>query len=168
MIRQHRHYKRQCATAILVPALLLLPVFAGADTTGYFESSASPQSVLIVQKDSYLENAVSAIVKDSLSARGFSIKIISPESLKDEKPTNYRATIIMSAIQSSKIRGVVRSYARALDAEQSNILIFSVYGEEWKTNKVIGDAVAGATKKLNPANVAAKILERIDSIAPPR
>jgi hypothetical protein len=121
--------------------------------------------VLIAKSDSYLENAVSAILNDSLSLRGFSIKIIPLESLERQRSGNYRATIVMNAIQSSKEQRVVRAYTRALGADQSKILVFTVYGEEWKTGKIVGDAVAQATKKLNPAAIAAKILSRLEAMA---
>jgi hypothetical protein len=156
--------KLKCATLLLVLASGVFPVMAGGQSAAGADSTAPSRGVLIVKRDSYLENTVSAIVKDSLSAKGFSVKIISPESLKDEQPADYRAAIVMSAIQSSKKNDIERSWARRFGAGQSNVIIFTVYGEEWKNGKAVGDAVAGATKKLNPAVVAAGLLERIGAI----
>jgi hypothetical protein len=117
-----------------------------------------PKTVLIVKSNSYMENEVSRILCDSLSVKGFSIKTVSPESIKKERAGSYRASIIFNAIHSSKISRVVRSYARALSAERSNILIFTVTGESWKDGESKVDAVAGATKTLNPVEVSGKIL----------
>jgi len=164
MIRQIHGLKRHYWGALLFPALGLFLTFASVDTTDTLKSSATSRTVLIAKNDSYLENAVSAILGDSLSLRGFSIKIISLEFLEKERSGNYRATIVMNAIQSSKEQSVVRAYTRALGADQSKILVFTVYGEEWKTGKVVGDAVTGATKTLNPAAIAEKILGRIEAI----
>jgi hypothetical protein len=166
MIRQIQRLTRQRRVALLFPALWLFLSFASVDTTtDSLKSTATSKIVLIAKSDSYLENAVSGILTDSLSAKGFSIKIISLETLEKQRSGNYRATIVMNAIQSSKEQRVVRAYTRALGADQSKILVFTVYGEEWKTGKVVGDAVTGATKKLNPAFIAEKILKRLEAIA---
>jgi hypothetical protein len=151
--------------ALLFTALGLFLTFASVDTTDTLKSSATSRTVLIAKSDSYLENAVSAILSDSLSLRGFSIKLVSSESLEKERSGIYRAIIVMNAIQSSKLQNIERDFKRALGAQQSKILVFTVYGEEWKTGKIIGDAVAQATKKLNPAAIAAKILSRLEAMA---
>jgi hypothetical protein len=127
-----------------------------------------PKTVLIVKNDSYLENTVSAILKDSLSAQGYVIKMIPPASLTSEQPSNYRATFIMNAIKASKVSGIVRSYVRSQVSENSNILICTVYGEEWKSGLKRSDAVTSATTTLSPAGVAAKILSSFEKIQQPR
>jgi hypothetical protein len=146
--------------------LWILPSFAGDDSLNALQPIL-PQNVLIVKGDSYLENAVSAILKDSLSVKRFAVKIIPLASLKSEQPSNYRATIIMNAVHTSKVSGIVRSYARAQGAGHSNILICTVYGEEWKTGKTLSDAVTAATKTITPSHVAAKIVSLFTTVTQP-
>ncbi len=142
---------------LLAGAVVFLLANAQTDSSSGKKTELS-KTVLIVKDDSYMENAVSQILSDSLIAKGFTITTLNMESLKSEEPGSYRASIIFNAIHSSKITGVVRSFARALSAEQSNILICTVTGETWKEGKPLVDAVASATKNLNPVNVAGKIL----------
>ena len=151
---------------LFVVTLRLLPSFAGDDSLNALQS-VSLQNVLIVNGGSYLENTVSSLVRDSLTQKGFTIKIIPLASLKSEQPSNYRATIIMNAVHTSKVAGIVRSYARSKGGERSNILICTVYGEEWKSGMTRIDAVTAATKTLNPAGVAVKIISAVLAVMQP-
>lgn len=148
------------------PALLLGALLSSAIAQNDSASDTVPppfKNVLIVKNDTYLENAVSKIIADSLAQKGFTVKIVSLESLKDEQPGAYGASIIFSAIRSSKMSPIVRSYARALGATQSNIMVCTVYGGQWMSDQTKADAVAAATKTLNPAEVAGRIIHRFES-----
>jgi hypothetical protein len=148
---------------LLVALWWLFPAFAAIDSTISQKLEQNP-IVLIAQGGSYLERAVSGCLNDSLSKKGILVKIIPLESLKNEQSSRYRATIIMNAVKSSKLQGIARAYARAMDARKSNILICTVYGEEWKRGTTVSDAVSEATVSLNPADVAAKLLRGLDAI----
>ncbi len=167
MSSPHLDHKRRVwlIPAVFIPLLAITCALGDSLTAQRPETS---KNVLIANGGSYLENAVSAFVGDSLSTKGYTVKIIRLESLKAEQTGTYRATIIMNAVKSSKLKGVVRAYARSLGAAQSNIIICTVYGEDYKSGKTLSDAVSAATTTLDPAAIASKIVRGIASIATPR
>jgi DNA-binding response OmpR family regulator len=153
---------------ITLCACALWPPQTSAQNDSALENKIErPAKVLIVHENSYLENAVTAILSDSLSLRGFAIKTISSALLNNEQSESYAATIIFNAVKASGLSGEVRSFARTLATAQSNILICTVRGEEWKSGKLMTDAVAAATKTLNPGVIAARIIGLFDSLNNP-
>jgi hypothetical protein len=120
------------------------------------------KSVLLVKGDSYLERAVGKIVIDSLTHQGYSVKTIRHNSLTSENSAAYYITIIFNGVKSSELIAPVREYVNSRGKAPSNALISTVYGEQWRKNKPTVDAVASATKTLDPELVAAKIIAYVD------
>jgi hypothetical protein len=120
--------------------------------------------VLLVKDDSYLENAVGKILKDTLTQKGFVVKTIKQSALTNENSGAYRAIIIFNAVKSSGLSAPERQFMNASGRAQTNVLISSVYGQPWDKNKQSVDAVASATKNLNPEKVAATIIDYVNSI----
>jgi hypothetical protein len=155
------------ALATVSVQLFLLLFVNAVSAQNKSESPADDNSfkrVLLVKEDSYLETAVGKILIDSLTRKGFSIKTINPKSLKNENSGAYRAIILFNAIKSSGLISPVRQLMNATSGAQTNVLISTIYGEPWDKNKHSEDAVAAATKSLNPELVAAKLLAHFNMI----
>jgi hypothetical protein len=156
-------------TAVLAALAALLFIFfvyrpmAQNDSSG-FDKAISSRSVLLVKEDTYLETAVGRILIDSLTQKGFTVKTISQSSLPNENSVAYRVIIILNAIKPSGLTAPVKQFMNATNKSQSNVLISTVYGEPWFKNKQSEDAVATATKTLNPEMLAAKLLAYVNSI----
>ena len=118
--------------------------------------------VLLVKDDSYLENAVGKIVIDSLTQKGFYVRTVRPNSLESENPGTYRITIVFNGVKSSDLTAAIKNYADAMGRAKSNLLISTVFGDAWEKNKGTVDAIAAATKSLNPQAVADKILANVN------
>jgi hypothetical protein len=114
--------------------------------------------ILVVRGDSYLEDRVAGIVRDSLVRRGYAVKTISHRFLKYENPGYYSSSIIFNGIKASNLYGPTKKFARTLSASSSNILFFTVYGEQWKNKSPRTDGISAATRSINPMIVAEKIL----------
>lgn len=158
--------KPKALFAVLATLLLLLFVYrlpAQNDSSG-FDKAISLRSVLLVKEDTYLETAVGKILIDSLTQKGFTVKTISQNSLPNENSGAYRVIIIFNAIKPSGLTAPVKQFMNATNKAQSNVLISTVYGEPWFKNKQSEDAVATATKTLNPETLAAKLLAYVNSI----
>jgi hypothetical protein len=120
--------------------------------------------ILLARGNSYLENAVSGIIVDSLFRRGYSVTVLDVKSLVNEDPNVYRASIIFNGVISSRLFEPVAGYTSNFKDRESNILICTAYGERWDGKKVEPDAVTAATKSLDPAEVTAKVLKNIYDI----
>jgi|GEM_PF-3058431 hypothetical protein len=160
---------RQIPTAVLAALAALLFVFfahrlfAQNDSSG-FDKAISSRNVLLVKEDTYLETAVGKILIDSLARKGFQVKTISQSSLLKENSGAYRVIMIFSAIKSSGLTAPVKKFMNSNSGTPSNVLISSVYGEPWNKYKKSVDAVASATKTLNPEMVAAKLIAYFNGI----
>ena len=120
--------------------------------------------VLLVKDDSYLENAVGKIVIDSLTHNGFYVRTVRQNSLESENPGAYRITIVFNGVKSSDLTAPIKNYADAMGGTKSNLLISTVFGDAWEKNKGTVDAIAAATKSLNPNAVAEKILANVNKL----
>jgi hypothetical protein len=136
-----------------------------ADSTAQIEDSIQLSNlpdlkmVLIVHNDTYLEEKVAEIVRDSLVRRGYTVKTISHQFLRNENPGYYTSSIIFNGIKSADLTGPAKKYARTLSQTPSNIMFFTVNGETWDKKKTSRtDGVSAATRSINPGNVANKIL----------
>ena len=123
------------------------------------------RDVLLVKGTSWLENAVARVLCDSLDKKGFYVTVIQTASLGNRNPSNFCATIIFNGIKGSGLSGPVKEYTRTLGQTPSNVLICTVYGERWNGGNARVDAVAAATRSLNPASVASRILAAFSSLA---
>ena len=120
--------------------------------------------VLLVKDDSYLENAVGKIVIDSLTQKGFYVRTVRQNSLESENPGTYRITIVFNGVKSSGLTSAVKNYADAMGRAKSNLLISTVFGDAWEKKGGTVDAIATATKSLNPQAVAEKILVNVNKL----
>ena len=132
---------------------------AQGDTTAYRDTTA-PRTVLIVKGDSYMENAVTKILKDSLGRQGVTVETARIKKLSSKNSADYTAIIVFSAIKASgQLDPVVRRYMETKGNDPtSNIMVCTVIGEKWSGAAEKEDAVSAATKTLNPVVVAAKIM----------
>jgi hypothetical protein len=135
-------------------------LFAAPNDTSERMDTTVSMNVLIVKGNSYLENTVTKIVQDSLSRLGFSVNSVPLKKLGSENPANYKAIIVFSAIKvSGQLDPLVKKFIDTKSNDpSSNVMICTVYGERWGGARVKTDAVSAATKTLNPAAVAAKIV----------
>lgn len=145
--------------------LVLFVFFVFAQNNPDIQTEKSPpKNVLLVRGDSYLETAVGRILIDSLARKGFTVKTIGQKSLNSENSGGYRVIIIFNALKSAGLTAPVKKLIDATSKAQSNVLISTVYGEPWDKNKQSADAVATATKTLNPEILAVKLLTYVNSI----
>ncbi|HUI92041.1 MAG TPA: hypothetical protein VLX68_07330 [Chitinivibrionales bacterium] len=125
-----------------------------------------PKQVLIAMGKSYMEKAVSAIVKDSLTARGYGVTIISIRTLNDRERRNYRAVILFNAVAAAKLTETAEKFVRSQEGigQQSSLLICDIYGEQWNPRREDVSAVASATKTMRPEDTAAKIIANFNAM----
>jgi hypothetical protein len=143
----------------LCPSLL----FSQADSIPRDTSSKS-NKILLAKGNTFLEDLVAKIVKDTLTARGFSVKVIDTKYIADEQPAVYRVSIVFSGIKGDHLFDPVSRYATGFKDQKSNLLICTAYGDRWDSKKLAVDAVTAATKTLDPDEVAANLLKNIYSI----
>ena len=137
-----------------------------SQTDSLMKPDTLPKRVLIAMGKSYMEKAVSAIVKDSLSARGYAVTVISVNALNDQDRRNYRAIILFNAVSAAELTLAARKFVRSQEGigQQSNMLICDVYGEQWNPRKEDLSAIASATKNVRPEATAAKIISNFNAI----
>jgi hypothetical protein len=137
-----------------------------SQTDSLMKPDTLPKKVLIAMGKSYMEKAVSAIVKDSLSARGYAVTIVSMKALNDQDRREYRAIILFSAVRAVELTEAAKKFIRSQEGigEQSNMLICDVYGEQWNPRKEDFSAIASATKNVRPEITAAKIISNFNAI----
>jgi hypothetical protein len=126
-------------------------------------TAAIPNNVLIAMGASYLENAVSTIVKDSLGAAGYGVTIINAKNLNRQERRDFAAIILFNAVKSRELTQIARKFVKSIEGSpaESNLLICSVFGERWDNNTQGVNAVASATKTLNPNIMAGKVLAEV-------
>ncbi len=156
--------KRGAAILLLGILVSALPAFSQSDST--LPRDTLPLNVLIAMGTSYLEQAVSAIVKDSLQARGYQVTIVNIKTLGRQNRRKYRAAILFNAVKSSELTPVARKFVRSQEGPgaESNLLICDVDGEAWNGERQGVNAVASATVKMRPEEVAARVLMNFDAI----
>jgi menaquinone-dependent protoporphyrinogen IX oxidase len=137
-----------------------------SQTDSLMNPDTLPKRVLIAMGKSYMEKAVSAIVKDSLTARGYAVTVISINALNDQERRNYRAIILFNAVSAAELTRTARKFVRSQEGigQQSNMLICDVYGEQWNPRKEALSAVASATKNVRPEDPAQKIISNFNAI----
>jgi hypothetical protein len=154
--------------ALLLSSLTVMICCAAcfSQTDSLMKPDTLPKRVLIAMGKSYMEKAVSAIVKDSLSARGYAVTVISIKTLNDQNRRNYRAVILFNAVSAAELTPAARKFVRSQDGagQQANMLICDVYGEQWNPRREDLSAVASATKNVRPEETAAKIISNFDAI----
>jgi hypothetical protein len=150
----------------LMPGLFFCATTCFSQTGSVTDPDAIPERVLVVMGNSYMEKAVSSIVKDSLTARGYGVDIVSKRKLNSQDKLNYRAVILFSAILAADLAEDAKKLIRSQEGagRESNLLICTTYGEKWDTQKQNVSAVASATKTLKPEIVARKILSNFDAL----
>jgi menaquinone-dependent protoporphyrinogen IX oxidase len=154
--------------AIRLSAIIVMACCAAcfSQTDSLLKPDTLPKRVLIALGKSYVEKVVSAIVKDSLSARGYAVTVISINALNDQERRNYRAIILFNSVKAAELTRTARKFVRSQEGigEQSNMLICDVYGEQWNPRKEDLSAVASATKNVRPEETAAKIISNFNAI----
>jgi menaquinone-dependent protoporphyrinogen IX oxidase len=140
------------------------PVAAQTDSTA--ANDTLPLKVLIGMAASYMEKTVSAIVKDSLESRGYEVTIVDIATLAGQDRRLYRVVILFSAIKSSQLTQTARRFvqSQAGQGEESNMLVCNILGEAWQPGHRAMDAVAAATKRVRPEDIAARIVANFDGL----
>jgi hypothetical protein len=139
--------------------LIVFSAFAQHDSDR--TAQAPPVKILIAKGNSYLENTVAALISDSLQE--YAITTIPLQDLVKQNRRDFTVIIIFNAIKRDKINPVIDKYIKSTEnpGTPSNLLICTVYGEQWKGKGASTDAVTSATKTLNPELVAARVLANI-------
>lgn len=163
-IDKGEYMNRVFRLSALIAAVCCAACFSQTDSL--MKPDTLPKRVLIAMGRSYMEKAVSAIVKDSLSARGYAVTVISMNALNEQERRNYRAIILFSAVSAAELTRTARKFVRSQEGigEQSNMLICDVYGEQWNPRKEDLSAVASATRNVRPEVTAAKIISNFNAI----
>jgi len=162
--------ERLLGMKLIVPMYLALVLFLASPCLAQTDSSqhvdSLPPRVLIAMGPSYLENAVSAIVKDSLRARGYEVAIVNNSVLGGQDRRLYRALILFSAVKESKLTRTAQKLMRSQEGpgEESNMLVCDVLGEPWKGGREAVSGVASATKRVKPEDIAVRVVANFDSI----
>jgi len=133
------------------------------DSSSAVKKITKSHKVLVAMHGSYLEKQVLEILKDSLAGRGDSVVVVKLEELKNEDPNQYRITVLFDAVKSNSLSESISGYRNRLKSG-SNIMVSTVYGEQWDSGKMTLDAVTEATTTLRPEEIANNILKYIDKI----
>ncbi len=157
--------KLSAAGLLLWVLFCVVPAWSQSDSTPPPDTTVPPR-VLIAMGTSYLENAVSAIVKDSLAVRGYQVTIVDIKTLPSLDRRDFRAVILFNAVKSSVLTRTARQFvsSQAGPGVQSNLLICDVDGELWNGGGEAVNAVASATVKMRPVDIAARIVANFDKI----
>jgi hypothetical protein len=148
----------------LTVALISVGAFMAYAQTDSLRSSAPvSDSVLIAKSDTYLENAVAAILTDSLNRRGLKVRTIDIRKVNRPGTDDYRTIIVFNGVKSNDLVAPVRSLMTSSAARRAKVLISMVYGERWDGSQGAVDAFTAATKTLQPNVIARRILR---SLAP--
>ncbi len=149
-------------------AIIFLLAFSGLGQTDSMPPGDTlPLNVLISMGSSYMEKAVSAIVKDSLELRGYNVTVIDNKTLAGQDRRLYRMVILFSAIKANRLTRTAEKFVRSQSGfgEESNLLICDILGQKWQPSRQSLDAVATATMRIRPEETASRILANFDSLA---
>ncbi|MBN1128233.1 MAG: hypothetical protein JXA71_04570 [Chitinispirillaceae bacterium] len=158
---------RHCL-GVMVTIVCATGGFAQGRTQPDVHSIAQRTTVLIAKGDSYLENAVTTMIVEKLSGRAITVVTVDLKTLSTTVPAEYGAVVVFNAVKSSRLNRSVRKFLHRFTATnrslESNMLICTVHGNLWNSENSTVDAVAGATKTLDPPVVANRIVKRIDEV----
>lgn len=151
---------------LFITAVVLCCMSGFAQTDSARLGDTLPNRVLIAMGESYTENAVSAIVKDSLEARGYQVSIVNIKTLADQDRRLFRVVILFSAVKENSLTPAAEKFVRSQSGpgRESNMLICDILGGTWSPGGNVIDAVAAATERVNPAETAQRILSNIDNV----
>jgi hypothetical protein len=149
-------------TAFII-GLFLFYSCSVAQTDSAAGEAAMPVKVLIAKGNSYLENAVAAMINDSLTAQGRQVTIIDLKKINNQNRGEFKVVVLFNAIKASTIGPTVSKFVRSTEdyGSGSNLLICNVYGDKWENKPSDVSAVTSATKTLKPGLVASKVLANI-------
>jgi hypothetical protein len=155
---------KAAAIVALLTAALAWSAFCQTDSAR--SPGASKVRILVAKGNSYMENEVAAIVKDSLTGRGYEVVTVPLKQLSGQNPREFKAAIIFHSVKSSGLSPAAKEYARLSEqyGTQSNLLVCNVLGEKWEKKDQEEASVTSATKTLKPKTVASKILSNLSSI----
>jgi hypothetical protein len=151
---------------LIAVGLIWITAVKAADTRDSLAAADSAaHRVLILKGNSYLENAVTKIISDSLHHHGFNLSTDDWKKAGHYPPSKYRAILIFSSIKANQtldpqIEGYLDSKGVA-DAQ--NILVFSVHGRLWpdSTRTIYSvDAITAATRTLDPIKISNQIVQQ--------
>jgi menaquinone-dependent protoporphyrinogen IX oxidase len=154
------------ATAIFALLTAVLASSAFCQTDSVRSPGASKVRILLAKGNSYMENEVAAIVKDSLTDRGCEVVIVPLKQLNGQNPREFKATILFHSVKSSGLSPAAKEFVKLNEeyGTQSNLLVCNVLGEKWENKDQEEASVTSATKTLKPSAVASKILANLSSI----
>ena len=132
MIKQLTYLMFLSFFSMAIPVVIQHPMTQSmaADSTSQVEDSIQLSNlpdlkmVLIVHNDTYLEEKVADIVRDSLVRRGYTVKTISHQFLRNENPAIILRQLFSTAFKSADLTGPAKKYARTLSQTPSNIMFF--------------------------------------------
>jgi hypothetical protein len=152
---------KQWITVVVVACTTQL--FSAPNDSIVSDKTAVPRKVLIVKGDSYLENAVTKILLDSLGRKNITVETARIKKWSNENSASYTAIIVFSAIKVSKQSDpLTRKYMSTKSNDPtSNVMVCTVYGEKWDNTSEKVDAVSAATKTLKPPFIASNIFSFI-------
>ena len=157
--------KTQRILVVLVTAAILIGItVAQVNTTGL--SELKRHSLLIVHGDTYFENAVVTILKDSLDKRGDTILVASINKMTAIPSRKFGAVVMLHAIDKTQLSSAAQEFLKRYPDEytNTNVLVCNVRGEKWTSSASEVNTVTSATKPFKPDIVAAKILRSINQI----
>jgi len=153
--------KTLVACVLIAVLLVVRPCIAQLDSAANVKEG--PVKILIAKTDTYLENAVAALISDSLSSPTCVVTSIRLQDLGKQNRQDYDVIVVFNAIKRGQINSAVHKYIQTTEnyGTRSDLLICNVYGERWKGKETAEDAVTTATKTLNPDPVASRVLANI-------
>jgi len=122
-------------------------------------------SILIASRDSEFKNSVVKRVEDHFMKRKVNLKIIGLKQLKNEKPENYTAVVIINSCIAWDFEKKVKKFLKQ-QTDHKNIIVFTTSGNgnwEPKKKKMNYETISSASKIAKVDNIAKNLIIKVEA-----
>jgi len=154
--------KKLTVSALAVCFLTIISLISAQDTSYNTISTSTKKTVLIIKDSSDLEISVTRILKDTLLKIGYDVKVVPIALINNEKASDYTVSIVFSAIKAGDDSDPsIRKFVASKKGSESQVKVYTVYGNVYNKKKRDVDATSEATKTLHPKLVSDRILKSL-------
>jgi hypothetical protein len=121
--------------------------------------------VLLAMQNSQFKDSVMTVVKSSLEAISYCVKVIPDDGLDVEVMENYKAAIIVNTCRFGSIGGTAAKFVKKLSQkEKKRVLLFTTGKDKWLPKNVDVDCVSSASRLVNALSAADSIVAKTKAI----
>ena len=123
------------------------------------KAKTAKNSILILKDSSRLEISVSRIIIDTLTKRGYHVKVAKLADASKENASLYKINIVFNAVKAgNEIDPRIRKFITSKGDTSSKVFLYTVYGNIFNKRGNDIDAITQATETLRPQIIANHIL----------